>query len=238
MKNNKRRILTVITIATLSAITITGCNKEDKSADKQINEVVETDTESTNEEIDANESATDSNTDVEESKEEGDSTDSLQGEESSEETTESDTDKSEVSDKSQTNSSDTAAEVELPIYTMNDETLETEDVMAYVSKDTKITAEVIVNKVIETFSANSYEVKVQSVTQKDDTVIVNFEENSAPVTGVGASVEGTTLDCISYSLLDNLSTCKKVIFRIDGEAYVSGHIEMGINEPYITGNTN
>lgn len=238
MKNN-RRILTIITIATLSAITIIGCNKGDKDTDKH-NEIVDTDavTESTNEEIDTNNSAENEST-VNESTA-NDSTDASVSNEddSAVQDSQEDGKDNQTTESDKNTTEDTSGEIELPIYTMNDDTLETEDVIAYVPKNTTITAEVIVNKVVETFSANSYEVRVQSVTQKDDTVIVNFEKNSAPVTGVGASVEGTTLDCISYSLLDNLSTCKKVIFRIDGEAYISGHIEMGINEPYITGNTN
>lgn len=125
---------------------------------------------------------------------------------------------------------------ELSIYTINDETLETEPVIANIPSDTKVTPQVVVDQVINAFADNSYVVDVQNVSTEGDAIIVNFSKDSAPVINVGASVECTTLDCISYSLLDNIPECKKIIFRIDGEAYSTGHIEKGINEPYATGN--
>lgn len=232
----KKRILTLVTIASISVLAVTGCKKENEGVNNnQVNESVDSTNELTDEEIDEDDTNVDvtgeeqinssdeqSGVDGEEVKDEGSST--------NQETSTSDADKNQTL-------TDEKKEIELPIYTINDETLETEDAIAYVSADTKITAEVIVNEVVKAFSANSYEVKIESVSQEGDTVVVNFKKDSAPVTGVGASIEVATLDSISYSLLDNLSTCKKVIFRVEGEAYSSGHEQFGINEPYITGNT-
>jgi hypothetical protein len=235
----KKRILTLVTIASISALAVTGCKKTGNDVkNNQENMTIESTNDLEDQETD--ESGVSGDTIPEgqtDSSEEQANTDNeeVTGEDSttkdSQETTTNEADK----DSSKGTSK---AEVELPIYTINDESLETEDAIAYVSADTKITAEVIVDEVVKAFSANSYEVKIDSVSQDGDTVVVNFKKNSAPVTGVGASVEVTTLDCISYSLLDNLSTCKKVIFRVEGEAYASGHIELGINEPYSTGNEN
>lgn len=235
----KKKILTLITIASISLIAVTGCKKDDDAAkNNQENNQVESINGSTDQDIDESETGDD--------KTETGQTDSSTGQTNEDNKVDEGTDSQSVtnqdtgSNEGDKNSSkdNEKAEVELPIYTINDETLETEDAIAYVSGDTKITAQVIVDAVVEAFNANSYEVKIDSVSQEGDTVIVNFKKNSAPVTGVGASVEATTLDCISYSLLDNLSTCKKVIFRVEGEAYASGHIELGINEPYSTGNEN
>lgn len=229
----KKRILTLVTIASMSILTVTGCKKiDDVVNNNQVNESVDSSSELTDEEIDG----TDTNVDATEDEQTGVDGEEVTGDDSTA-TTNPDTSTNET-EKDPTSKDNEKSEIELPIYTINDETLETEDAIAYVSADTKITAKVIVNEVVKAFSANSYEVKIDSVSQEGDTVVVNFKKDSAPVSGVGSSEEITTLDCISYSLLDNLSTCKKVIFRVEGEAYASGHIEYGINEPYITGNTN
>lgn len=233
----KKRILTLVTIASISILTVTGCKKvDDVVNNNQVNESVDSSDELTDEEIDG----ADTNVDATEDGQ-TDSSDEQTGEEvtgdNSTTTTNPETSTNET-EKDPTSKDNEKLEIELPIYTINDETLETEDAIAYVSADTKITAKVIVDEVVKAFSANSYEVKIESVSQEGDTVVVNFKKGSAPVSGVGSSEEITTLDCISYSLLDNLSTCKKVIFRVEGEAYASGHIEYKINEPYITGNTN
>lgn len=236
----KKRILTLVTIASISILTVTGCKKNDDVVNNnQVNESVDSSNELTDEEIDGVDTNVDATGD--EQTDSSDERTGANGEEvkgdDSTTTTNPETSTNET-EKDPSSKDNEKLEIELPIYTINDETLETEDAIAYVSADTKITAEVIVAEVVKAFSANSYEVKIESVSQEGDTVVVNFKKNSAPVSGVGSSEEITTLDCISYSLLDNLSTCKKVIFRVEGEAYASGHIEYGINEPYITGNTN
>ena len=236
----KKRILTLVTIASISILTVTGCKKNDDVVNNnQVNESVDSSNELTDEEIDGVDTNVDATGD--EQTDSSDERTGVNGEEvkgdDSTTTTNPETSTNET-EKDPSSKDNEKLEIELPIYTINDETLETEDAIAYVSADTKITAEVIVAEVVKAFSANSYEVKIESVSQEGDTVVVNFKKNSAPVSGVGSSEEITTLDCISYSLLDNLSTCKKVIFRVEGEAYASGHIEYGINEPYITGNTN
>ena len=120
-------------------------------------------------------------------------------------------------DKKENNSQTSKKMIELPIYTINDETLETEDTVAMIPADKKITAALIVDEVVKAFNANSYEVDIDSVIQEEDMVIVNFKKNSPPVTDVGAAVEATTLDCISHSIIDNLTSCKAVVFRIEGD---------------------
>ncbi|WP_455715546.1 hypothetical protein [Anaerosporobacter sp.] len=235
----KKNILTLVTIASISALAVTGCKKaDDATNNKQENMIIESTNGSTDQDIDESDSNTD--TTENEQSESSDAEARVDNNKVAEEDSKTETSQETSANEDDKDPSNTTAkaEVELPIYTINDESLETEDAIAYVSADTEITAEVIVDEVVEAFSANSYEVKIGSVSQEGDTVIVNFMKGSAPVTGVGAGEEEATLDCISYSLLDNLSTCKKVIFRIDGEAYMSGHIQYEINEPHMTGNEN
>ncbi|HEX3021027.1 MAG TPA: hypothetical protein VHP81_01360 [Lachnospiraceae bacterium] len=221
MRRNNKRILTMMVMLTVSMATVTGCNREsndvgnaneiEESADKEVNDTQNVNISSTTE-ADEDKDATDKDV-------------------TSTVTEAADTEESDVTDKEDTEAS-TKDMVEISIYTMNDETLETEDAIALVPANEELTAEVIVNAVVSVFSDNNYDVGVQSVSQENDTVIVNLLSNSAPVTGVGASAEATTLDCISYSLIDNLPSCNKVIFRIEGEAYETGHIKYGIDEPY------
>ncbi|WP_310603479.1 GerMN domain-containing protein [Anaerosporobacter sp.] len=238
----KRKISVLIAIAVISILAVTGCKKKGSVENNNLvkvndtidsnEDVGDTNIDATEDGIDDSEQGQDGATDVSSDVEkQGDTTD---------ETPLADVDKTPEDEdgKKGTESESTKEEIKISIYTINDETLEAEDAIAYVSGDTKITAEVIVAEVVKAFSTNSYEVKIESVSQEGDAVIVNFKKDSAPIVGAGSSIEITTLDCISYSLLDNLSTCKKVIFRVEGEAYASGHISFKINEPYITGNTN
>lgn len=121
---------------------------------------------------------------------------------------------------------------ELLIYGIQNETLESEQVSVTVPKESEITAEFIVGQVIEVFADNSLEIGIDSVTQDGDKVIISFLKDKAPLLNVGSGVEITILDSISMSLLDNLDSCKNVIFRVEGKAYASGHVELGIDEVY------
>lgn len=121
---------------------------------------------------------------------------------------------------------------ELQIYCITDDASDKESVISMIPKDTKVTAEVVVNSVVIEFGNHGLEIGIDSVTEKDGTVIVSFLSGKAPAAGCGSSVEGLILDCISQSLLDNLDSCKKVIFRVEGKAYESGHFAFGIDEAY------
>ena len=50
---------------------------------------------------------------------------------------------------------------------------------------------------------------------------------------MGSGNEAAILDAIAQSLLDNLTDYSKVIFRVEGKAYVSGVFEMDINDVYM-----
>ena len=47
-------------------------------------------------------------------------------------------------------------------------------------------------------------------------------------------MEYAMLDCIAYSLLDNLDYCNEVYFRSNDEIYESKYIYMNHDEPYIS----
>ncbi len=125
-------------------------------------------------------------------------------------------------------------EKELSIYSISAETAEKISVIAMVPSDTEITPELIVDKVVESMEDESFTIGVDSVTTKDDMVIVSFTGNQPPVQNVGSSVEAEILDAVAQSLLDNLSdTYHKVVFRVMDGPYASGHFEFDINHVYM-----
>ena len=138
-------------------------------------------------------------------------------------------------DSTGTGETETTAEMvkvyTLPIYTLNVETLEPEAVSVLIQA-TEITPELIVDKVIETLEYQCYTIEVESVTTQEDAVVVSFYKDQPPVT-FGSSAEGAVLDVFAQSLVDNLEDYSKVIYRMEGEAYASGHFEFGINQVYL-----
>lgn len=120
---------------------------------------------------------------------------------------------------------------ELPIYTIDENTYECIPSVAVVQKDSKVDAELIVNEVIANFKEN---VVVLNIEEKDNAVIVSFSKNAAPVVNVSSQMELSMLDCIAYSLLDNLNYCREVYFMCGTDNYRSANLELDKNEPYIS----
>jgi hypothetical protein len=123
--------------------------------------------------------------------------------------------------------------IELPLYTVNIDTGEIEAETALVPADTKITPDLIVEKVVESMADRSIEVGIQEVSYKGDTVIVSFYKDKAPLSEMGSVYEAAILDAIAQSLIDNLKDYNKVIYRAEGEAYISGHFEFELNDIYL-----
>ena len=123
------------------------------------------------------------------------------------------------------------ANIELPIYTLNSDS-EIEAATAMISEDTEITPDLIVDKVVESMADKSIVIGVEKITTEKDAIIVSFYADHPPLTDVGAGIETAILDAIAQSLIDNLLDYNKVIYRVEGKAYTSGHIEMGVDEPY------
>ncbi|BCJ95117.1 hypothetical protein acsn021_26860 [Anaerocolumna cellulosilytica] len=128
------------------------------------------------------------------------------------------------------------ASIEVPIYTINQNTQEVESVVALVPENSELTPELIVDLVIDSFDDRLISVGIENVTTDKDTVIVSFLNDYAPLINVGSGVETTILDAIAQSLVDNLKDeYPKVIFRVEGKEYSSGHYLFGLNEVYLDG---
>jgi hypothetical protein len=121
---------------------------------------------------------------------------------------------------------------ELLIYTVNSEAV-IEPVTALIPKDTVIDPRLIVDTVVENMADMSYNIGIDSVTTDKDIVIVSFLKDKPPLVDVGASYELAILDAIAQSLIDNLDDYSKVIYRVEGEAYISGHVQLGYDEVYM-----
>lgn len=121
--------------------------------------------------------------------------------------------------------------IDLSIYTVNlDGDIEMK--VAAVAEEKTITPQLIVDIVVESLLDNSFNVGIDNVSTEGDTIIVSFLNEQPPVSYVGAGYEAAILDAIAQSLTDNLSSYKKVIYRVEGSAYSSGHIELDFNEVY------
>lgn len=162
--------------------------------------------------------------------------------------TEEITEDAEVSDNSSTSTVSSAsatptpapiqptATKDLPVYTVNAEDGEIIPVIAAVPEDSEITPDLIVDTVVESMADQSIIVGIKNVTPKDDAVIVNFDKDETPYTNNGSSYEAAILDAIAQSIIDNLDNYKKVIYRVNDGAYVSGVFEYGIDEPHLEDN--
>jgi cytoskeletal protein RodZ len=154
----------------------------------------------------------------------------------SEEEKEEDTNSDEEETTPTPSSIQPTANIDLTVYTVNVDTGDIETVTALVTNDSEITPKLIVNTVIESMADKSIVVGIDSVTSEGDTVIVSFTKEQAPFSEVGAGYETAILDAIAQSLTDNLEEYSKVIYRVEGKAYVSGHIEMEADEVYFEDN--
>lgn len=121
---------------------------------------------------------------------------------------------------------------ELSIYSLASNHKDIESVTALVSSE-EITPKLIVDKVVESIEDASFQVKIHSVETQQDTIIVDFCEDSPPVTGVTKETETAILDAIAQSLLDNLADYHKVIYRANEKAYTSDNLNFTENYVYI-----
>lgn len=120
--------------------------------------------------------------------------------------------------------------MELPIYTINND-MECVQSTALIPNDTKIDASLVISEVTANFAK---EIVVDKIEEGTDYVAVYFEKDSAPLKDVSKAMEEAMLDCIAYSLIDNLEYCKKVYYRSSEGIYSSRNITLEYDEAYVT----
>ena len=121
--------------------------------------------------------------------------------------------------------------IELIIYVVNSST-DLDPVTALVPANTEITPKLIVDTVVDSMADQSLVIGVESVSTQDDTVIISFYSNKPPLSNVGSGLENAILDAFAQSITENLDDYNKIIYRVEGGPYISGHIELGIDEIY------
>lgn len=111
--------------------------------------------------------------------------------------------------------------IELPMYSVDGSTYEVKATVQMIPMDSEVTADLIVQLVVDDLADNSYTIGLKSVVEEEDHIVVNFEEDLPPVKGVNKESEVAILDAIAQSVIDNLPDCKGVVYRVDDKSYSS-----------------
>ena len=75
-------------------------------------------------------------------------------------------------------------------------------------------------------------IRVYSVVQEDNCVFLSFYAKGKPLVNCSKKMENLILDCFANSLLDNLDSCSKIVFRSEDKAYKSENYSFKKNEVY------
>jgi len=123
--------------------------------------------------------------------------------------------------------------LEITIYTLNSDTLEKEAVSVLVTVEDEFTPELIVEQVVDAMEDEGFYIGINDIIIDGETVRLDFKSNAAPVIDVGASVEGSIIDILAQSILDNMPQYKKIYISIEGGPYHSGHLEFELDDVYL-----
>lgn len=123
--------------------------------------------------------------------------------------------------------------MEVIIYTLNPDTLEKEAVTVLVTVEDELTPELIVEQVVDAMEDEGFYLGINDIIIEGDSVRIDFMSDAVPVIDVGASVEGSIIDILAQSILDNLPQYKKIYISIEGGPYHSGHLEFELDDVYL-----
>lgn len=123
--------------------------------------------------------------------------------------------------------------LEITIYTLNPDSLEKEAVTVLVTVEDELTPELIVEQVVDAMEDEGFYLGINDIIMDGDSVRIDFKSDAAPVIDVGASVEGSIIDILAQSILDNLPQYKKIYISIEGGPYHSGHLEFELDDVYL-----
>lgn len=124
---------------------------------------------------------------------------------------------------------------ELKIYAINIDTNEVEDSVAYIPADEEISVRVVADAVIDGFDNYGIEIQINDAVVENNNAVVDFKkygEGPGIFKEPTRQVEETVLNCISYSILDNIPEVQGIIFRIDGQAYMTDNFSFEENQVY------
>ena len=95
----------------------------------------------------------------------------------------------------------------------------------------RVTPEFIMDKVLENMDEK---IVVTEINVEKPRIYVSFSDESAPLRKCSKTFETLILDCISNSLLDNLSYVDEIVFRAEKGAYQSQNYSFEPDEVYST----
>ena len=130
-------------------------------------------------------------------------------------------DESQVNEKQEDESILPPQMKELPMYSVDGSTSEVKATVQLIPMDSEVTADLIVQLFVDDLADNSYTIGLKSVKEEGNYIVVNFEKDLPPVSGVNKESEVAILDAIAQSIIDNLVDCKGVVYRVDDKSYVS-----------------
>lgn len=122
---------------------------------------------------------------------------------------------------------------ELFIYSVDAESKELFVETAVVSGESALTPMLLLDTVTDSLEDQSYYVTIDEVETEGTTLIVSFSAEAAPAVGCTEQEERLILDAIAQSVLDNLNEYGRIIFRIQGEAYVSENLSFDKDAVYM-----
>lgn len=123
--------------------------------------------------------------------------------------------------------------LEITIYTLNPDSLEKEAVSVLVTVEDELTPELIVEQVVDAMEDEGFYLGINDIIIEGDSIRIDFKSDEVPVIDVGASVEGSIIDILAQSILDNMPQYKKIYISIEGGPYHSGHLEYELDDVYL-----
>ena len=126
----------------------------------------------------------------------------------------------------------TSEENSIQVYTIDEDSMESVSEIVYLMDGEQITAKNIMKEVIDLFAMHAITIQLDTITEKEDTIYISFQNVGAPVHGVSETVEEIILESIAKSLVDNLEGYEKVVFQLENEAYNSDNMQLEKDEIY------
>ncbi len=117
----------------------------------------------------------------------------------------------------------------LTIYSIDSDSMNLMPVVLKKQKDS-MTAEYVTSLVAQNLDDD--DITIDHVEQDHSIVIISFSPEGKPLAGCTKKMEKLILNCFASSILDNVTDCKKVIYRCMDGAYKSENFSFDIDEVY------
>jgi len=128
-----------------------------------------------------------------------------------------------IPDDSGNASSNATQLVSMQYYIIDTSDNELSTAVALVPADEEISPETVMDFFIDSLADESVELKLDSIEQESDLVIISFDESMLDIAAKNADLEAAILDAAAQGILDNVKSCKRICYRILGKEYVTAN---------------